>query len=350
MSDNVEAMIDKWLADANASPDQSATSDTPDTGTPDAPPTPDTQPQEGQPQEPQQAATPQPQEQQPAQPTKPADSKERPTDKTQQQRQPGDLVDAQGRVIAKAGAERRHYEAAQRATRDLSTVRQELQQTQAQLQAFREAAQLPTQLGLTPEESASGLQLAAAWKANPVSTIQYLVEQAKAAGHNVDGVGGNTDMGAIRAMIANELAPFRQQAQQSQQAIQAQTAARQEIDSLVAEFGEGAMVNAEPLARILNAAAENGRQMTLEQAYFRFSTWCRERGFDPHQPIDPQMAAAQQQPQSPATPQQRLPPRPNGRPASVQPVTGIDPSGQLTGNESTRDVVRAAMREAGLNV
>lgn len=354
---DIETMIDGWLSE-NQPQQPETTQETPSENT-------DTVAggQEATPPAPQEPAKEGETQQQPAEPAKPGDNTQRPADKAPQQqpaRNPGDLVDAQGRVIAKAGAERRHYETAQRLNREVVTVRQELERTAAQLNAFREAAQLPTQLGLSPEESASGLQLAASWKANPVGTIKYLLEQAQAAGHNVEGLGVGTDFNAIKTMIANELAPFRQQAQTERQAQEAQVHARQAMQSLVADFGEQALTNGEALAKILDAAAQQGRSMSLEQAYLRFANWCRERGFDPHSPIDPQLQAVmqreqQQQPQQqqpePPVNGQRMPPRPNGRAvAAPNGVVPMDSATQITGGESSRDLVRMAMREAGFNI
>lgn len=261
---------------------------------------------------------------------------------------PGDLVDRDGRVLARAGAERRHYEAATKFRNEATQYKQQLEKAQTELQAFREAAQMPTQLGLSPDESATGLQLMASWKSNPVGVLQYLVEQAKAAGHNLDTLGGTaTDVGAIKQMIAQELAPFRQQAQSVQQTQQVETAAQQQVDQLVAEYGEQAMTNAPALAKLLDAAGQQGKTLSVEQAYLRFTAWCYQQGYDPHQPIDPQIAAKSQ---PPAT-QQRTPPRPTGRAvAAPNGVIPLDAHAGISGAETTRDLVRQSMRDAGFNV
>jgi hypothetical protein len=339
---DVDSMVDKWLGDTDNG------QEAPDSGTPETPPQ-----AEGTPQptvEADQTGTP---DKPVSEPGKPADNKELPPQQAQKPA-PGDLVDREGKVLARAGAERRHYEAAQRATRDLQQTRGELERVTTELRAFREAAQLPTQLGLNPEESTTGLQLMASWKQNPVGVLQYLVEQAKAAGHNLDTLGGpQTDMGAIKKMLAQELAPFRQQAESVQQAQEVQTAAQRQIDALVGEYGEQAMVNAPALGKLIDAANQQGKPLNVEQAYLRFTNWCLQQGFDPHQPIDPQIAERRNQapqPQQPAT-QQSNPPRPNGRAvAAPTGVVPIDSAAQVTGNENTRDLVRMAMREAGFNV
>lgn len=347
-SADIDAMVDSWLSEGGG---ESSTPDTgtPDTGTPDAPTTPDaqatptTQPPAGDTGQPQGDAG------------KPADPKtgQQPPAQQEPKAGPGDLVDREGRVIAKAGAERRHYEAAQRLTGEVQTMRGRMATMEAELNAYRQAAQMPQQLGLSVDDQATGLQLVASWKTNPVGVIEYLVEQAKAMGHNLDTLGGKTDVGAIKAMIASELAPFREQAQSVQQRQEAQTAAEQQVSSLVAEYGEQALVNGDALSKLIDAAQQAGKPLTLEQTYLRFSNWCLQNGYDPHQPIDPQIAARRGQPapQAPANPQQRMPPRPNGRavaaPTGVEPV---DPGAGMTGSETMRDIVRASLREAGFQL
>lgn len=341
--DDVEAMVDKWLGETDNS-ETPPTIEGEATDASDSPATDEAAPTE---------ETPKPDAvQQPAgEEAKPADSKERVAEQAPKPG-PGDLVGQDGRVLARAGAERRHYEAAQRATRDVQQVRQQLERTTAELNAFREAAQLPTKLGLSPEESTTGLQLVASWKSNPVGVIQYLVEQAKAAGHTLDGIGGMTDPGAIKRMIAEEFAPFRQQAQQVQAQTEAQTAAKQQVSDLVGAYGEQALTNSEALSKLIDASHEAGRPLSLEQAYFRFSQWCMQNGYDPHADINTQIAAKQQpQATQPATRQSNAAPRPTGRAvAAPNGVIPMDTAAGVTGTESTRDLVRMAMREQGFNV
>lgn len=347
----VEDMVDSWLSSEQTTPEgNQQETQTDEQATPDADPNAgntEDQRTEQSPQGSQDGQKPD------GQPAKPSDNAQRDAQQAQKPR-PGDLVDGQGRVLARAGAERRHYETAQRATRELGTVRQQLERTSAELNAFREAAQLPQQLGLSVEDTTTGLQLVASWKQNPVGVINYLVEQAKAAGHNVEGFGGATDVGAIKSMIANELAPFRQQADQQRAQQQAHTQAQQQVNSLVTEYGESALANSEALAKLIDAAQAQGKTLNLEQAYLRFSNWCLQNGFDPGQNIDQQIAARQQpNGQAPATQQSHAgPPRPQGgRPAAApNSAVPMDPTAGTTGNESMRDLVRASMREAGFNV
>lgn len=335
---DVDAMVDSWLAEdvpANTDTPQQEASEGEDTVAGSEDTNASTAPQGEQ------------QDKPADKPAASAGDKER-ADKPPQKSAPGDLVDREGRVIARAGAERRHYEAATKFRGQLEQTNAQLQKVQTELDAFRTAAQLPTQLGLGPDEAATGLQLMASWKQNPVSVIEYLVEQAKAAGHNLDTLGGTTDVGAIKQMIAQELAPFTQQHQQQRAMQEQNTAAQQQVQSLINEYGESALVNSGALSKLIDASIDRGRPLSLEQAYLRFNAWCYQQGFDPQQPIDPQIAARGQQ--QPANQQrQATPPRPNGR-AAPNGVIPMDTAASITGSEGTRDLVRAAMRDAGFNV
>jgi hypothetical protein len=336
---DIETMVDKWLEEPEST---DTTSEQQSDDTTQTPPVP-----EGQDQPPQRTEADAAQDKPTGQPDKPAGDAKPPAQQTPPAK-PGDLVDRDGHVIARAGAERRHYEAASRFRNEATNYKSQLDKVQTELNAFREAAQMPTQLGLSPDESATGLQLMASWKSNPVGVLQYLVEQAKAAGHNVDTLGGPaTDVGAIKQMIAQELAPFRQQSQAVQQTQQIETAAQQQVDALVGEYGEQALTNSPALAKLIDASAAQGRPLTVEQAYLRFSAWCYQQGFDPHHPIDPQIQAKT----APPATQQRTPPRPNGRAvAAPNGVIPMDTQVGITGSETTRDLVRVAMRDAGFNV
>ena len=354
MSESLEAQVDKWLSETETPADTTTTE--PTTETPANEPSPTDPAPEGQ--TPVDGKAPAQPKDPAGEPAKPGSGEKPATDKNAQQRpskhQPGDLVDPRtGEVIAKAGAERRHFETAQRATRELGNVRQQLERTSTELNAFRQAAQLPTQLGLSPDETAQGLQLVASWKQNPVGVVKYLVEQAQAMGHNIEGLTGAADMGAIRTMIERELMPFRQQAQMGQAQQEAHTAAQAQIQDLIGAYGQEALVNSDALSKLIDAGAAAGQAMTLEQAYSRFSNWCYKNGLDPHQPIDPQIEARSQAPQAPAPTATNggMPPRPNGRAGSaMQPMTAQrDVSAGMTGMERNADIVRAAMRDAGLN-
>ncbi len=345
----IEAMVDSWLSeDAPSGTDTTQTNDTQEGGEGGEQ---GSAPQEGQGTAQQPAAADGKQNNAPDPAAKPPGGKERDAQQAPKA-QPGDLVDRDGKVLARAGAERRHYEAAQRATREVQQARGELERLNTELTAYKQASGLPQQLGLTVEDTATGLQLVASWKQNPVGVIEYLVAQAKAAGHNIDGIGGTADLGAIKTMLDQRLAPLHQQQEQARLQQQTQLEAQRQIHALVNEYGESALVNSEALSKIIDAAHGQGKQMGLEQAFLRFNNWCLQNGYDPQQPIDPQIAAKNSQPaQTAQQPQPRMPPSPNGRAvAAPNGVREIDPAAGMTGDESMRDIVRASMREAGYQI
>lgn len=341
-----DAVIDRFLNAGDTSNEaetpagDDTTTETADEGTPDT----ETQGQDTQPQSGDDAA------QRADNRSQPGSDKKRPTDPNA--RQQGDIVDPRTGQVIRAGGERRQYEYRMRAESSLRNTQAQLQRVQTELEAFRQAAQAPGQYKLSPDETVQGIQLMAAWKQNPVETVKYLLEQAKALGHNIEGItGGVTDMGAIKRMIEEATAPLRSQQEREQSEHQARAAAQTEMDTFISHYGrEGIDANGNVLADVMNRAAESGRPITLEVAWNRFETWCLRNQLDPYQPINPQMAARQSGNNGQGNP--ASPGRPQGRPASaMQPHTAArDPVNASTGNERNADIVRNALRESGIQI
>lgn len=268
-----------------------------------------------------------------------------------------------GRTLPLQGADRRVVERAFKAERDLSN---QLRNVQTELAAFKQTQSLPTSLGLSNDEVATAYQLSAAWKKDPVGTIAYLLEQARADGHNLDAVLGNTnaiDTGAIKRIVAEQVAPLTGRIQLEERTAEANRYAAEQIEQLTGTLGTDAwLVNADAVAKVVNAAHDKGMNFSVDQAYFRFEQWCRQNGYDPHQNIDDQIEAARNaggvapvptaaQPVARAAPPPHRTSAPVGQPMTAMPTAvNRSPNAQLTGNESTRDLVKEAMRENGFNI
>lgn len=259
----------------------------------------------------------------------------------------GNLVDAQGNVIARAGRERRLYEQQRAVERAVTPLRQELDQTKAQLQAFREAAQLPTQLGLNPQDVTTAMQFMSHWRRDPVGAARNMLTELKAAGYNLDELGSTVDAGAIRRMVMDAVAPFQQDREAERQRAEQQAAVQREIESVFTDMPWTRNQQSE-LALVLEADP----QLPLREAAYRLQVWAIQNGYDIWKPIGPQHEAAQQQPQPAPIPQQQQPVRQARAPGP--PANGgniVQRMGASLGHDrSTRDIVREAMREAGIPV
>lgn len=158
--------------------------------------------------------------------------------------QRGNLIGADGKVVAKAGFEARMYQETQRSRRELATEQARSQDLTSRLtraielgQQFHNrieglTAQLndrntaAARLGLNDGESIQAMQLASEAKRDPVSTLKKILTMAAAAGVDVTRIGispGGVDSQALMGMVQNEirgaLTPLQQrmQAEQFQQ-------------------------------------------------------------------------------------------------------------------------------------
>jgi hypothetical protein len=255
---------------------------------------------------------------------------------------PQDLLDAQGNVVARAGAERRHYETAQRLrneTQQLTTRNRELT---ARLDALEGANTLGTQYGLSADELTAGAQLMKSWKEDPAGTVKYMLTQAQAMGHNV--ADGGTDVRAIKSMIDEALAPIRGRYESEQQQEQTRQEAQQVYNNFMASYPDAA-VHQNALAQLL----DNEPSLSLEAAYFKLKSAFAERGLDWNVNLETHLANSQRQ-----QGQQEIPPNRGGQ---QQPLpSGSVNSGAVTdtaeiasADASFDDIIKQSMSEAGMN-
>jgi hypothetical protein len=210
-----------------------------------------------------------------------------------------DLVDPMtGQVVAQGGIERRIYEQSKRHERDAQTLRRENEQLKAQANGYQHANTLATQLGLPPEEQATAFRVLADFKKDPVRTIEYLIAEVKAKGHNIPslmGQGQATDVEALAKLLDQRLAPLMQERQIVQQNQQAQENAKRDLDNFLDQAPD-ARANLDILAEMLTGDPS----LNLNSAYIRFLTWCSANQLDPTQHVGPQLQARQRQAQDPA--------------------------------------------------
>ena len=161
----------------------------------------------------------------------PTKSREERGERTQSQKQdksdrtpkPGDLLGPNGQVIARAGMERRIYERAfndarGRITPVFEKMNKEVEVLRGQIAAHAEYNSTARELQLNPTEQILGLKLIAAYRKEPQATLNYLLTEAKANGHNVTlGDQHGIDATAISSMIDKKLQPFTEQHRQTEQ-------------------------------------------------------------------------------------------------------------------------------------
>jgi hypothetical protein len=250
---------------------------------------------------------------------------------------PQDLVDAQGNVVATGGKERRFYETAQREKARADTAERDISTLQAQIEAINNAGTLGTQYDLTPEEVTTGAQIVAAYKNNPIETIQYMLTQAQASGHNIDAIGGNgMDMGAVKQMLDTALKPLVAEQTERVDTQEANDRALQVYNEFSAKHPDAA-VHENSLARLLQQEST----LSPEAAYFKLRSYYLERNLDWTKSLETLQAEQKAGPS--ANTQQAVPD------GNVTEARVTDTAQVADVNTSTSDIIRQAMEDAGIN-
>jgi len=267
-----------------------------------------------------------------------------------------DLVDpVTGRVVAHGGIERRVFEDGQRAQRENNQLRGQLQQATFALQGISDVTREAAKLNIAPEHQITALRVMSDFLADPVRTVQYLVEEVKSKGYRIpfleQGVTQGMDMNAIARMIDTKLQPFTSRVTQEQQNQQFRQQAERDLSAFIDDNGE-AQQNLDVLAEMLQADP----RLTLHAAYTKMIRWSHENGLDWTQPLKPQVAAlqngGQQQPTHQQT-QQPTRPLPGGRSvraSDARPVNGTDSGQAFNENASWADIIRSAMHDSGVQI
>lgn len=258
-----------------------------------------------------------------------------------------DLVDpVTGRVVAQGGIERRVYEEGQRHARENAQLKGQLQQFQQHMQSLNGVMREAQQFGITPDQHSVALRVMADFMKDPVRTLEYLVSEVRAKGYNIpflaEGINRGMDMEAFSRMIDAKLQPFTSQQQMQQRHAHAQAAAKQQLDSFLAE-NPAANGNLDVIGEMF-AAQPN---LSLDKAWSLMIQWCVANGIDYRQPIKPQLVARQQQPTQQPQPQHTRP-LPGSRSAGNGAVPRADASGAYSENASWSDIIRGAMHESGM--
>lgn len=172
--------------------------------------------------------------------------------------QRGNLVDAQGRIVARAGPERRFYEQLQSARKDLQQRDSELRTYQQNLmkavnvardlntryQAMKEQGSAASRAGLSDQEHHTVLEFAKAYKANPLQAIKGILTRAAADGIDIQALSGSgLDVHSLSQtlleQVRGELQPLKQfteQQQREREQQQEQARIQREAEDEVASF------------------------------------------------------------------------------------------------------------------
>ena len=226
----------------------------------------------------------------------------------------GSIIDAQGNVIAASGKERRVFESNKAVARENASLKERLAVLEASagspvVAGMNEAKK---KYNLDDKEILTGVALAARFKTDPVSTIKYILTQAKASGHNVDAAlaeflpapqttirGGQHPTSQqpagitaeqIAAVVERAVAARMQPLTTQQDAATAAKATETELEGQISAFyGQypDAPLHEGAIAQIVAKGA------SMEAAYFQLKMFATENGLDWDKPLQPQVVAMQ---------------------------------------------------------
>lgn len=253
----------------------------------------------------------------------------------------GDLLDAQGNIIAVGGFMRRQHDVLQRTRQAHEALTHENTQLKQQLQSYQGFANAAQSAGLTNDDFHQMVVLASRFKrGDAVGVAKEMVAMALAQGANVTDilgkdVGDTLEMRAMSAMIDQRLGPMNAEFRARQQRQQNEAAGRQQYQKFVAEhpFAE---LHGKHIAGIMES-----RGWPAEKAYYELRDHMNRNGFDFSQPLDAQLQARQQQQRNPQQQNNVAPnnvrPMPNG--ASTRSAGAVAQAQQFANADDSWDSI-----------
>lgn len=199
-----------------------------------------------------------------------------------------DLTDANGNIIAKAGAERRFYEENVRLKKEkedftnrvLPTIRKNYEDMRTKAIAYETAFKALKADDLTPEEINSGIELIRNWKKSPEDTMKFLLTQAKSYGINLDNTTSGVDMAAISQMFDQKLQPFIQERENAIREQEIKNKSRMIYDNFMRSFPDAKIHNKE-----LAILARKYPERSLDALYYQLKNHYLEHGYDFNTPL-----------------------------------------------------------------
>lgn len=263
------------------------------------------------------------------------------------------IIKATGEVIATAGAGRKAFE---RMLPLIGNATNEAEKYRGLYEAAEKSNVVAASLKLSPDEYSIGARIMAAYKSDPKKAIAFLISEAQNSGVDMSDLGvsgGGISVDTIRTtvkdIIAESLKPFefitadRQQQEQDREATLEATHTTNEFLTTYPD----AEIHGDAIARVMNTKPG---EIDIEKAYWILSAHAARNGLDWTKPLASQIQAKLGQTPNnnqPANNGRRLPDL-GGRPHNDA-IVERKPT-VMGGMSSSSDIVKEAMREAGMNV
>ena len=270
------------------------------------------------------------------------------TDKTQpKQQQPStrsqDLVDANGNVIAKAGAERRFYEENQRMKHEMANfnnvvlpqIRQQYQEMQTELANYKGIVEGLHAQDLSPQDIQSGLDFVRNWRKNPKEVVKFLLTSLQSSGIDIDidGMQASSQAAAIKQMIDEKFEPFMKEREEAERIAKEEAEVEQNYNAFITQYPDS-VVHDKALAFMIR----KDPTLTPEVAYLRLKNYYLRNNLDFSKSLE---EIAQEKQTKPNT---GIPQNPN---VSENVVTKQRQQRVASVGTSINDIIKGAMTEAG---
>lgn len=199
-----------------------------------------------------------------------------------------DLVDANGNIIAKAGAERRFYEENARLkqqkadfdNRILPQIKQNYNAMMAKVAAYEETYKAMQASDMTPEDVNLGIELVRQWRKSPEETLKFLLTQAKSYGINIEGHASAIDAAAISQMMDQKLQPFVQEREEAIRQQEVLANARKIHTEFYQRYPDAKIHNKE-----LAYLYKKNPNASLDAVYWQLRNHYAENGYDFNTPL-----------------------------------------------------------------
>lgn len=273
------------------------------------------------------------------------------TNKTAEQGQqignsPQDLVDKDGNVIAKAGAERRIFEENQRMRKEmqqfhtqvLPTIRQQYQAMENELANYKGVIEGLKAQDLSPQDIQSGLDFARQWKKDPKNVVKFLLTTLQTNGIDIDieGMNSSVQASAIKQMIDEKFRPFLEERENANRIAQQEQEVENEYNNFVQKYPD-ATIHDKTLAFMIRKNPE----LSPELAYYQLKNYYLQKGLDFKIPLE----VYAQKNQQPTTPAQGIP---QTRVVNDQVAVNKVQQRVARSSDSFKDIIKGSMEEAGL--
>lgn len=206
------------------------------------------------------------------------------------ERKSDDLMDDDGNIIAKAGAERRIYEESQKIKKDWNTfqttvlpkIKEEYDAAMSRAQKLEQLDGLVKANGLTHDEMNTIAQVAVTFKKNPVEALKMMLTNAVNQGYDVSEILNAGQTHSIESILNKKLEPlqrmFEERKNQSEEE-QRNEAIRNEIKEFQETFPHSQTHSKE----IVEVTKKMGLEPSIQnytKAYWKLRSFYEQKGYD----------------------------------------------------------------------